>query len=228
VPINELDIFGAFLVGLLGVGHCLGMCGPVATLLSINLKSNSFSKQLPYLFLYNLGRITSYMVMGGIMALSAHFLAQLVSLEHSLITLRFLASVLIILTGFHLLNWLHLINKIERLGLPVWAQLKPIAQSFIPLQSPWQAFPFGLLWGWLPCGLVYTMLSWSLASGSFSGGALTMGAFGLGTFMPMLLIGLSGEKIKRYLKSPKIKFITGLTLICYGIYSFSATIVFFS
>ena len=227
-PMQQLDLIGAFMVGLLGVGHCLGMCGPVATLLSMNLKTNSYSAQLPYLLLYNMGRIISYMLMGGIMAISASLLTQLVSAEHSLGMLRLLAGVLILLTGLHLLNWLHWISAIERIGLPVWKKLQPIAQGFIPLKSPWQALPFGLIWGWLPCGLVYTMLSWSLAAGSFTGGAFTMGAFGLGTLLPMLLIGLSGEKLKRWLKSPKIKVATGLSLIGYGIYSICLTIGFFS
>lgn len=225
---KELDILGAFLVGLAGTGHCLGMCGPVASILTINLKQNTALKQIPSLLLYNLARLCSYMLMGGTMAISSAFLAKLISIEQGLNLLRVLAALLIIVTGLHLIHSQRLITQLETLGLPIWRIIKPLAQHFIPLRSPWHAIPFGFLWGWLPCGLVYTMLSWSLSAGSFINGALIMGAFGLGTLFPMLALGLVGEKLRNTMASRKLKLITGIALIGYGFYSFSSIFGFFS
>lgn len=216
----HFDFIGAFMVGLLGAGHCLGMCGPIAGIITLQLKDQSLGRQLPYIALYNLGRISSYTLIGGIAAGSAAWLSQIIALEHGLGILRLLAGLLIILTGLHLLSLFSGITKIEVIGKPIWRLIQPLTSKLLPLSTPLAALPFGFLWGWLPCGLVYTMLSWSLSSGSVAAGAATMAAFGLGTLLPMLFIGIASEKVKQLLNRPKIKLFVGLSLISYGVYIF--------
>ena len=65
----------------------------------------------------------------------------------------------------------------------------------------------GALWGWLPCGLVYSVLLTALASGSAPRGALIMLAFGLGTLPNLLAIGLFWESVKGWVQSPRVRLI---------------------
>jgi len=65
--------------------------------------------------------------------------------------------------GFYLAGWWHGISKIELLGRQLWKKIEPYSRKFIPVQSLYQAFFLGIFWGWLPCGLVYTLLFWSIS-----------------------------------------------------------------
>ena len=80
-----------------------------------------------------------------------------------------------------------------------------------------QAFPLGLLWGWLPCGLVYSALVTALASGSAASGALMMLAFGLGTLPNLLLAGLLAARLKAYAAKPAVRLIAGLVVLGFGL-----------
>jgi len=111
------------------------------------------------------------------------------------------------------------INQIERLGKHVWKFLSPYSARLIPVSSPKKAIGLGALWGWLPCGLIYSMLTWSLASGNAKNGALIMTFFGLGTFPALLIMSYSFIKAKTLLSHPVFRKFMALSLIFYGIYS---------
>lgn len=210
---NELSFISAFLIGLAGSVHCAGMCGGIVGSFSYLLPKNI--PHWPYLLSYNLGRITSYTVAGAIagylgatISTSAYLSAQLLPL---------ISGVFIVLLACYIGNWWRILVKLEKIGHILWRRISPLSKQFLPIKSAFQAFPYGIIWGWLPCGLVYSALSWSLASGSTAQGAVNMLFFGLGTLPAMLAIGLSGESLLKILRQPKARLLISLFLLSYGL-----------
>jgi sulfite exporter TauE/SafE len=126
---------------------------------------------------------------------------------------------IVILLGLYLGGWLPRLATIERLGAPVWKKLQPIGQRLLPVTSPMQAFLFGVVWGWLPCGLVYYALLLAVAEGSAVNAGLYMLMFGLGTLTPMLLASMLAGKLNHLFKSAIMKRISGGLLILMGLIS---------
>ncbi|SKA16655.1 Integral membrane protein [Vibrio cincinnatiensis] len=211
------DFLGAFVIGLLGTGHCVAMCGGLSSLLTIGYPSST--SVLPTLILYNLGRITSYMVFGALIGGVTASISQLASINESLIWLRLLAAVFMIMLGLYIGRWWFGLLKLEILGQKLWQYLSPLGRQFLPLKYRWQALPFGFIWGWLPCGLVYSILTWAAVSGSALSGAFIMGAFGIGTFPAMLLMGTSMAKLKQFQQSLLFRQLAAISIILYGFYT---------
>ena len=109
---------------------------------------------------------------------------------------------------------------LEKTGQVVWQFIKPIAQYFLPLKHPLFAFPLGFLWGWLPCGLVYSTLSWAASSGSAENGALIMLGFGLGTLPAMLTVGSLTQQLKLMLNHHYFRYTSGLLLAIFALHTF--------
>ncbi len=210
------DFVGAFVVGLLGTGHCVGMCGGLGSLLSIGQGTNKTA--LPIIF-YNVGRIFSYFVFGALIGGLATTLTQISTLNHSLIWLRILSAMMMIVLGLYVGRWWFGLLKLEKLGTGLWKYISPLGRKLLPLKKSWHALPFGIIWGWLPCGLVYSALTWAAVSGSTLEGALIMGSFGLGTLPSMLLVGFGATQIKQLQQSPVFRTIAAISIICYGIYT---------
>ncbi|MCG6201351.1 sulfite exporter TauE/SafE family protein [Psychromonas antarctica] len=215
------DFFAALLIGLLGAGHCLGMCSGIASAItfSVNTEPSKFSSRLS-LLLYNLGRISSYSVAGAIFAASSSVLVLFFGGKEALIYLRLLAAILMLLLALYISRiWFGLL-KLEQAGQVIWKFIKPIAQLFIPLKHPLYAFPLGFLWGWLPCGLVYSTLSWAASSGSAFNGFIIMVGFGLGTLPAMLSVGALSQQLKYYLNHHYFRYGSGILLAIFAIHTF--------
>jgi hypothetical protein len=88
----------------------------------------------------------------------------------------------------------------------------------LPVNTVPRALGLGALWGWLPCGLVYSVLIAALASGSAARGALIMLVFGLGTLPNLLVIGLFWESVKGWVQSPNVRLAAGLMVMAFGVY----------
>lgn len=179
----------AFLAGLAGSGHCLGMCGGIAT--AMGALAPATLPRAGWSVLYHVGRIVSYAIFG---TLAGSFGAAGGALFGASPYLRIATAVVIVLMGLNLTlgsasgaRWL---RAPERLGARVWRRLQPLVSARLPRRPVPRALLSGALWGWLPCGLVYSALLAATAAGSAGGGAGTMVAFGLGT-VPALA-GLSG------------------------------------
>lgn len=136
-----------------------------------------------------------------------------------LISLRILASIMMIILGLYIGKWWSGLTHIERIGHVIWRFILPLTKHFLPLTSPLKAIPFGFLWGWLPCGLVYSTLTWAAVSGSAIDGMIIMLAFGLGTLPAMLALGSIADKFKSLLNNSYFKRINGLFIIIYGIHT---------
>ena len=153
MPSPDLPIYlSAFLLGLLGAGHCLGMCGGLASALGLNTGQND---KLERLLAYNLGRISSYCIAGLIVGALGFWLSQQLS---AAIVLRYLAAMMLILMGLYLGQWFNGLLVTEKLGQKLWRIIQPLGKRFIPIRSTSDALLIGMVWGWLPCGLVYSAL----------------------------------------------------------------------
>ncbi|GEM80626.1 sulfite exporter TauE/SafE family protein [Vibrio superstes] len=212
---SNIDWLGAFLIGLAGAGHCMGMCGGIASAVALNGRQSSFQITL----LYNFGRISSYLVIGALVGGTVASSVNVFDSTHFLTVLRAIAAVMILLLGLYLAQWWNGLLKIEKMGQYLWKFLSPVATKMIPLRSPWYAYPFGMVWGWIPCGMVYSMLSWAAVSGSATNGLLIMGCFGLGTLPAMILIGAGSAKYSQFFRSPIVRRIIGSLMIAYATYS---------
>lgn len=206
-------LLALFLVGLLGAGHCAGMCGGIVSALSLQaaVGTPAFSIHLAY----NLGRIASYALAGGLAGAIGQVAGALLPLQHGL---YLFASLMLVALGLYLLGATQSLAWVERGGQAVWRCIQPLTQRFLPVRGMAQAFPLGLLWGGLPCGLVYSALTTALASGSAGQGALLMLAFGVGTLPNLLLAGLLLTRFRRFAQARAVRVIAGLLVLGYGIY----------
>jgi sulfite exporter TauE/SafE len=210
------ELFAAFVIGVVSSVHCIGMCGGISALLGTTCSNK---KELPLVIaLYNLGRLTSYTVMGFLLGTIAYSLIELSQLNELFTLLRVLSGVILIMLGLYLSRVWFGIQRIESLGRHVWKSLSPIAQKLIPLQRSWYALPLGFLWGWLPCGLVYSMLTWSLASGNGIKGGLIMLSFGVGTLPSMVLMASSTTIMSKMAVAPIFRVVSGAMIVLYGGY----------
>jgi len=217
---SEITLLAAFIAGLAGSAHCLGMCGGIAASLGMaGGKQRSHLGNAAYALLYNLGRITSYALIGFIAAgLVAGFGAAL-GLPAWAGALRLATAFILIAIGVQLaFNWSGL-RRIEALGGRVWQKLAPLAQRFIPPKTPFHALALGGLWGWLPCGLVYTLVLAASVSGNPVTGAGIMVAFGLGTLPAMTGTSMMGQQAQRLRRKPGFRQIAGALLIAFGLWT---------
>lgn len=204
----NIDVLSAFLMGLAGSGHCLAMCGGLAGAMGLN--------QSPLrLLIYNLGRITSYAIAGAVVGSAIFAVAQIH--PQGLIVVRFMAGIMMILLALYITRlWLAL-TFLEKFGAILWRRIQPLSKHFPPNAPTPRLYVAGMIWGWLPCGLVYSALAWAALSGHAGYGALTMVAFGLGTLPSMLIFGLFSRKLGMVLRSSSFRWIAGGLLLLYGI-----------
>jgi len=205
------DFFSAFLVGLLGAGHCIGMCSGIASALSFSINPQQKNGLLS-LLLYNLGRISSYALAGFIFASSSSVLIAWLGGKEALVYLRIFAGIMMLLLAFYIARIWNGLLFVERSGQLIWKFIKPIAQYFLPLKHPTLAFPLGFFWGWLPCGLVYSNLIWAISTGDGLNGAVIMVGFGLGTLPAMMLVGSLSLKLKKILNKQWFRYGSGVIL----------------
>ena len=189
----DISLFALFLIGFLGGSHCVGMCGGLSSAFALQLPPNMRRWQL--ILCLNTGRLLSYVFIGvALGALSQYGISldQTRSLQTGLLVI---ANVLLILLCLYLGGWTAWITQVERLGKPVWQCLNPLLSRLLPLKSWPASLAVGALWGWLPCGMVYSASLYALSSGSALQGGLSMAAFGLGTLPNLLAMGLFASQL---------------------------------
>ena len=212
----EQSLFAVFLVGLLGGTHCVGMCGGIVAAISLQLPSQG--TRFSYHFAYNAGRILSYAIAGGIagaVGASTLLLKGFWPVQQGLYVV---ANVMLVVLGLYLAGLWQAVTQIERLGGLLWRRLQPFSKHFLPVRNPAQAFALGALWGWLPCGLVYSVLISALASGSAISGAATMVAFGLGTLPNLIAMGLFAQQLQAFTKTLWVRRMAGLLVAGFGVW----------
>jgi len=210
----ENSYLALFIVGLLGAGHCAGMCGGIVGALSLQGPQGGGVSVVVHLA-YNLGRIASYVAAGLVAGALGQAAGDLMALQHGL---YLFASLMLVALGLYLLGMTQSLAWLERGGQGVWKRIQPLTSRFLPVRGVAQALPLGLLWGWLPCGLVYSALTTALAAGSAGKGALLMLAFGLGTLPNLLLAGLLLARFRRFAQARATRVLSGLLVLGYGFY----------
>ena len=212
--------FGAaIIVGLLGSSHCLGMCSGIVAALNMGVADGPAGKPkslLIYQLSYNGGRISSYLLVG---LLAGWLGAGLAQLGIDPVAGKLVAAAFMIALGLYLANWWRGLAVLEKLGAKLWRHIQPLGNRLFPIRTPLQAYLLGLLWGWLPCGLVYAVVPWSLTTGNAYDGAMLMLGFGLGTLPAMLIAGRAFSFFKDWVKSPMVRTSAGIILIAFGVYS---------
>lgn len=213
---NEFSVVAVLLVGLLGGVHCLGMCGSIVGVFTAQLPKDQI--RWPFHLAYSAGRIASYAVAGGLVGAIGQaglLMRDAVPVQHLLFGL---SSLMLIMLGLYLAGLWGAVRKIEQVGAGLWKRLQPYTTKLLPVNNLPRALGLGALWGWLPCGLVYSVLVTSLASGSATQGALIMAAFGLGTLPNLLVIGMFWEHCRQWVQSARVRLAAGLLVMSFGFY----------
>lgn len=215
------SLITAFVVGLLGGMHCLGMCGGIVTSLSLSqARAQTPWERLPLQLGYNLGRLLGYSLIGALCGGLGDWMLEFLPLADAQRLLYAAAALMMLLLGLYLGGWWRGLAQLERLGGRLWRFIEPLGRRWLPIRRGWQALAVGFLWAWLPCGLVYSVLLWSLASGSALSGALLMLAFGLGTLPNLLGMGLLAGAAARLLERPWLSQIAGAMVIGFALLAF--------
>lgn len=205
-------LVSAFLLGLLGSGHCLGMCGGLASALGMNSGEHAGR----HVLCYNLGRILSYSVAGLIVGSLGFWLGkQLAALE----VLRYLAACMLILLGLYIGRWFNGLLYFEKLGHKLWPLIQPMSKRFLPIKSVKDALIVGMIWGWLPCGLVYSALIWASLESNILASMLIMLCFGLGTLPAMLATGMFAQSFNNFVRKAWFRPTAASLMILFGIWT---------
>ncbi len=217
---QEFTYISAFAAGLLGGVHCIGMCGGIVGALGFATAQQQKSLNFYAILLsYNVARISSYVLagslMGGISALAVYWL----DIRLLQISMQWFAAVLMIVLGLYLAGWTSVLVHIEKAGAGLWRILEPQARRFLPVRTIPQAFVLGLLWGWLPCGLVYSVLLWSVASANVVDGALLMLCFGLGTLPNLLAMGVFAQRLSALVRNLRVRQLAGVMVMGFGLWN---------
>lgn len=214
----------AFVMGLLGSGHCLAMCGGIVSTLCGGSRAalsdtSSRAGNAPLIVGYHLGRVGSYATAGAIAGTVGSFVWLA---DHALPAQRVLlliAAIMLLATGLYLLGFTRLIAPLERLGAGLWRRIAPLASRLAPARSVPQAIALGALWGWIPCGLIYGALAIAATAGSLQGGALTMLAFGAGTMPALLAASAMAVKLAAFIRHRAVRATAGTLVTLFGLTS---------
>lgn len=221
----DVTLVSAFLVGLLGSTHCIGMCGGIVGALTLGLKPDirqSSTRLVPYLLAYNLGRIATYAIAGAAVGYLSSQILRIAPPPQARAVASLVSGGFMLLLGFYLAGWWPAFTALEKLGGRLWLRIEPLGRTFLPVNHPLKALGFGLVWGWLPCGMVYTALVWALAAGNATDGALLMTAFGLGTLPMLLALGAAARWLNEFAQQPWVRRGAGILIILFGFYTLFA------
>jgi hypothetical protein len=223
---GAISLVPVFMVGLLGSVHCAGMCGGIVSAFSVvpprrfpvavvTLRSAP-SEALLRVLAYNGGRIASYAAAGALaggLAAGARALTGLAAIE----TVGYwLANLLLVVLGLYLMDAWRGLAHVEQLGQRAWRRIEPLTVRLLPLDSPPKLVALGAVWGWLPCGMVYSVLLTAVLSGSALSGAAVMLAFGLGTLPMLVTIGMLGAPLRSWIQRRAVRVASGLVVFGYG------------
>jgi sulfite exporter TauE/SafE len=217
---GDLTLAAAFVAGVSGSLHCLSMCGGLASAFGMRARAVSGHAQSAFVHasLYQLGRLTSYALVGALCGLFGGLLLGMIDMAKATRWLRVAAGCLLILLGLQLAFGWRLLSPIEKFGAYFWRQLSPLTRQLTGTGVA-HSFAIGMLWGWLPCGLVYSMLLLGVLGGTASHGALLMLTFGVGTLPSMLSSSLLASQLTRVLTLRGWRWLAASAMIAFGLWT---------
>ena len=209
----------AFNLGLFSTLHCLVMCGGIITALTVGgmRSGNSTAHPVIYVIAYNLGRISSYTLAGAGAGFIGANVTDLIMPVSGHRYLQIAASIILMLIGLHLAGWLPRLRYVEAIGMKFWGWIQPVGRLFMPVNHPGKALVLGIIWGWLPCALVYSVLLWAVTSDGIFSGALIMFMFGLGTLPGMLGVGMLGSRFTETFQHGSLRIWAGMIILLFGL-----------
>ena len=227
---DGLNLIPVFLVGLAGSVHCVGMCGGIVSAFSlapagapafpvavVTLAAPRAADSAVRTMAYNAGRIGSYALAGAMAGGLAGGVRTLAGLGALQTGGYWLANLMLVVLGLYLSGAWAGLARLEQLGQGLWRRLRPLMAHILPLDSPFKLLALGALWGWLPCGMVYSVLLTAMLAGSAAGGAAVMLAFGLGTLPMLMLLGLAGARLRMALQQRRVRLAGGLLVLGFGL-----------
>jgi sulfite exporter TauE/SafE len=219
--IDGVAMSAALVAGLIGSAHCFGMCGGIAGAMGMAAAQNGVrgGRLGLHATLYNVGRITSYVVAGVIVGLLGSALGDMIDLPSWSLWLRGITGLVLVLLGLQIAFGWRLLTFLERGGARLWRRLSPLAGRLLGKRGAINAIGLGMLWGWLPCGLSYSMLLVAATTGSAVGGGAIMLAFGLGTLPSMIGASYAGGRIGGLPGGRRTRVIAGLLIALMGIWT---------
>lgn len=213
---QEITFLTLFLLGFFGGTHCIGMCGGLSSAFALQLPPHL--NRIGLIVLLNLGRISSYVVIGLLVGLVGQVGISLDDTRAVQNGLYIAANILLLLLGLYLAGISTAVTKIEGIGKPIWKRLNPLLNKLLPIKSVPACFGVGVLWGWLPCGLVYSASLYALGSGNALHGGLYMLAFALGTLPNLLAMGIFAAQLKTFLQKRMVRLCAGLLVAGWAIW----------
>lgn len=217
---DAISLSAAFIAGVAGSAHCFAMCGGLAGAFGMRVRSsataasNAFGNALPY----HAGRLSGYAVAGAVSGLLGATLQAILDLARIGAWLRTASGVLLLLIALRMLSPWNPLRWLETWGAKFWRRLQPLTRKTTALSGNAQAIALGFLWGWLPCGLVYSMLLFAALSGRAVDGAAILLAFGLGTLPSMLTSSVLASQAQHLLRSRWPRFASGALLLALGVW----------
>lgn len=213
----DVSFLTLFILGFFGGTHCVGMCGGLSSAFALQLPPHI--PRIVLIVLMNVGRLCSYVLIGVLMGALSQLGLVLDETRSVQMVLFVLANGLLLLMGLYLAGVWSLAAKVELIGKPIWRKLNPLLNRLLPIQSVGACFGVGMLWGWLPCGLVYNASLYALGSGSAVQGGWLLLAFGLGTLPNLLAVGVFAAQLQGILQNRVVRLVAGLLVCAWAIWA---------
>lgn len=210
--IDVASLTTGLLLGFFSSTHCLGMCGGIMGALTMAVQSSSRWRTGAIVLCYNAGRLLSYTLLGALAGAAGATVYALGAAT----ALRVLAALLLVAMALYLAGWWHGLLKLEALGQRLWRYIQPLGRRLMPVRGPLPALALGLLWGWLPCGLVYSALGYAMIQPSAGAGALFMLAFGVGTLPALLLAAFASGRIRAWAQRRGLRLAGAILLLVFA------------
>ncbi|MGO2756798.1 urease accessory protein UreH domain-containing protein [Psychrobacter sp.] len=207
-------LVAAFLMGFFGSPHCLGMCGGIVTAFGLSMKDTSPAKKRGLVATYHFGRLLSYALLGLIAGVIGTTVLTPLMVGNN--TPRILLGLVLAFVGLTMLG-LPFLNKLERLGMHFWQALAPLRKKVFPLNTFPRALMAGLLWGFLPCGLVYGALLIAVVGHSPLTGAGLMFVFGLGTIPMLVATHETVSWMRNHIGRLRLRQVNGVIMVLSGL-----------
>jgi len=218
---SSLTVVAALLLGLLASGHCVLMCGGITAALGIATAKDAHGRPRKSLLLgYQLGRVLSYSLAGLLVGTIGGALIALLDVESVRLALRLASSAALLLAALVMLGVLR--DPGSRLGLSLWPKLAPFGRRLLPVATMPRAIAFGAIWGWMPCGFVYTILLVAALSAQPLQSAAVMAAFGLGTLPAMLATSWGAPRLITLFARKNLRRSAGMFLLACAMVTLTA------
>jgi sulfite exporter TauE/SafE len=189
-----LTLAAALVLGLAASGHCVVMCGGIAgALASATAPGAKARTRALILAAYQAGRILSYALAGLVVGGAFGALVAALDIDTLRRVLRVVAGVALAVAALAVLGRAG--DRGAGIGQRWWRAIAPLGRRLLPVTSARRALAFGLVWGWMPCGFVYTVLLIAVVQASAWRAALTMLAFGVGTVPAMFATAWAGRAL---------------------------------